>query len=117
MILTDNLLVDTLILLGVVGTAIGGLFATGRLVRLILTYFRKVNDLIDDLIGEPARPGVSRRPGVMERLDNIEKEVKLKNGSSLKDTVINLKADVYDLKEAREDRRTHTGGDGQRRAS
>lgn len=33
---------------------------------------RKINKTLDDWAGEPARPGVPERPGVMSRLASIE---------------------------------------------
>ena len=36
----------------------------------------KMDDLLDDWRGTGARPGVPRRPGVMERLEKIETDVK-----------------------------------------
>lgn len=36
----------------------------------------KMDDLLDDWRGTEARPGVPRRPGVMERLEKIETDVK-----------------------------------------
>lgn len=42
---------------------------------------------MDDVAGEPARPGYPARPGLMERVATIEHEVKTNHGSSLKDAV------------------------------
>lgn len=36
---------------------------------------KRLNYLFDDWNGEPARPGVSRRAGVMERLEQIENKL------------------------------------------
>lgn len=36
----------------------------------------RMDDLLDDWRGTDARPGVPRRPGVMERLEKIETDVK-----------------------------------------
>lgn len=33
---------------------------------------RKLSHLVDDLAGEPARPGVPARPGLMERMASVE---------------------------------------------
>lgn len=33
---------------------------------------RRVQDIHGDLMGEPARPGVAARPGVMERMERVE---------------------------------------------
>lgn len=51
--------------------------------RLVL----RVDDFMDDWGGESARPGVPRRPGVMERLDWIEHQLKPNSGESLRDAV------------------------------
>lgn len=64
-------------------------------------WLRKVMHFIDDVSGEPARPGVPARPGLMERLTVVEEkqdaqakslevvrhEVTTNHGSSLKDAV------------------------------
>jgi hypothetical protein len=34
--------------------------------------FRKIDQVWVDFVGQPARPGVKRRPGVMERLADLE---------------------------------------------
>lgn len=47
----------------------------------------KINDFMDDWGGTEARPGVPRRPGVMERLDWIEHQLKPNSGESLRDVV------------------------------
>lgn len=39
-------------------------------------WLSRLKDFIDDLMGEPARPGVQARPGVMERLAAQEIETK-----------------------------------------
>lgn len=58
----------------------GGAIATGLLIigavvafqRWALPKLRQVGHLIDDLAGEPARPGVEARPGLMERMKSVE---------------------------------------------
>lgn len=67
------------------GTTITGV-ATAWKVAPIL---RRLSHLVDDLMGEPARPGVAARPGVVERLSTLEddvadiKTVKESNASAL----------------------------------
>lgn len=51
---------------------------------------RRWSRQLDDLFGEPARPGVAARPGVMERLalhDDALRELLPNGGSTIKDTV------------------------------
>lgn len=36
---------------------------------------KRLNNLLDDWNGTPARPGVPRRAGVMERLEKIESKI------------------------------------------
>ncbi len=67
-------------------------------------FLRKISHFIDDVAGEPARPGFEARPGLMERVSTIETkqdeqgavlevvqhEVTTNHGSSLKDAVKKL---------------------------
>lgn len=61
-----NMLIGMLPTLGMLAT-----FATWTRRQL-----SKMDDLLDDWRGTDARPGVPRRPGVMERLEKIETDVK-----------------------------------------
>ena len=45
------------------------------LFRWLYRQFKSLDDLLSDWRDTPERPGVSRRPGVLERLDNIERKV------------------------------------------
>lgn len=77
----------------------------------VFPFLRKLTHFIDDVVGEPARPGVEARPGLMERLSVVEEkqdeqsvslakqsaalgvvqhEVTTNHGSSLKDAVKKL---------------------------
>lgn len=54
----------------------------------------RVQDFLDDWNGEPARPGVLRRPGVPERLtgiegrlSSVERQLKPNDGATLRDAV------------------------------
>lgn len=69
---------------------------------------RKISHFIDDVAGEPSRPGFDARPGLMERMQIFEEkqdeltaavavvqhEVTTNHGSSLKDSVKRLEARV-----------------------
>lgn len=48
---------------------------------------RKLGHFLDDVAGEPERPGVPARPGLMERIGRIEHEVFPNSGKSLRDAV------------------------------
>lgn len=71
-----------------VGTALGMLW---RLLKPICNRIHLVMDNIDnfmrDWAGEPAAPGRSAVPGVMERLNRIDGELKRNGGSSMKDAL------------------------------
>lgn len=54
-------------------------------VKWVIPLGRKVSHFIDDVAGEPARPGVPARPGLMERVTSIE-ETQTKHGQVI-DTV------------------------------
>ena len=76
-------------------SAIGTVLATWLLiVKIIVPTRNKVKGMIDNLenfmidwSGEEARPGRDRRPGVMERLNEIDGQLKHNGGSSIKDAV------------------------------
>lgn len=57
------------------------------LVVKVWPFVRKVSHFVDDVAGSPARPGVEKKLGLMERVAMIEHEVKTNHGSSLKDAV------------------------------
>lgn len=54
---------------------IGLVTALWKLGAVMWRGLRKVNDFLDDWRGAPARPGISARPGAMERLSNVETSV------------------------------------------
>jgi len=55
-----------------VGVACTAALAVVAFMRWVLPAVRKMVHLVDDLAGQPARPGVPAQPGVMERLATIE---------------------------------------------
>lgn len=63
-------------------TFAGAVLAVGR---KVWPWARKVSHLIDDFMGEPARPGVPHRPGIMERIANLDDRV-----ANLDDRVANV---------------------------
>lgn len=64
-----NELTAAIVALTAVLTAIGGLFAA---IKKLAPDLKGLNTLSRDWNGEPARPGVEARPGVMERLADID---------------------------------------------
>lgn len=61
-----------------------------RSVRKAWPHFRRFGHFLDDWTGEEERPGVPARPGVMDRLGQLEsatRELKPNGGGSLKDAV------------------------------
>lgn len=63
-------------------------------VRFVVRMARNLGHLVDDVRGEPARPGVEARPGVLERLQaiearlsKVEHEVTPNSGASMRDAV------------------------------
>lgn len=69
------------------GAAGTGLGMVVFVVKKVWPVFRKVVHIVDDVIGEEARPGVEARPGLMERIATIEHEVRPNGGGSIKDAV------------------------------
>lgn len=71
--------------------------AAGALVTLVVKLWQPLkafSDFLDDVKGEPGRPGVPARPGLMERVGSIETslsevrhEVLPNTGTSLNDSV------------------------------
>ena len=67
---------------------------------------RRVTNFLDDWAGQPPRPGVDARPGVMKRLQDVEKivtevraETQPNDGHSLRDVVYRTASDVADVKD------------------
>lgn len=70
--MNHSIIIDVNMLIGMLPT-LGVLAAFVAWTRKQLS---KMDDLLDDWRGTDARPGVPRRPGVMERLEKIETDVK-----------------------------------------
>lgn len=81
-------------------------------VRKVAPVLRKLGHLVDDLVGEPARPGVAARPGLMERMTAVEDKTEIirhemfpNSGKSLRDkldqtseVVDEISTDMTDVK-------------------
>jgi hypothetical protein len=103
------------IMLGVLENvaATGAIAIVGGVIFRLTRFPRRLIHMIDDWFGEEARVGVPRRPGMMERMYDIEQtvskihhEVTLNSGSSLKDAVNRTDRAVIKLQSAFD---THLG--------
>lgn len=72
----------------------GGIGLVWRALRSIRRIMRHVDEFMVDWNGSVARAGHSARPGVMERLAQIEHELKPNSGSSLRDAVNRIENNV-----------------------
>ena len=95
-----------------IGQLAGWLAALGVVItaaRWALPRLRRVVHLIDDLSGEPARPGHPRRPGLMERVSAVEdglavveertRELRHNGGGSIKDAIHRVDQALADQRE------------------
>ncbi|ASR83949.1 membrane protein [Arthrobacter phage Shrooms] len=86
-----------------------------KAVTAVKPWLTKVTHLVNDLVGEEARPGVDERPGLMVRMqtsekkldgvtaklvdhDEVLKELRPNHGGSIKDRIRDLHADSADSK-------------------
>lgn len=67
--MTDMTL-QVLAYIAAVGAALAAL--TKWVILPIATFVRRIVQFLEDWFGEPARPGFEERPGVMQRLANVE---------------------------------------------
>ncbi|MCX4986923.1 hypothetical protein [Streptomyces sp. NBC_00572] len=79
---------------GVASVVLAVVAGVWRVLRGLLHLGGRVNEFMDDWAGEPERPGVPARPGVMERVSGIEErlsrvehELYPNSGGSLRDAV------------------------------
>lgn len=80
-------LTDALTIGGPIGIAVAVLIVLGYVWKKLHPVIRKVEQFSEDWFGEPARPGVAARPGVMERIAKLNAELHPNGGSSLRDAV------------------------------
>lgn len=97
---------DTLVLYWAAGfiTVSGALGILWKLLKPVWVRLHQFMDGWDDFTrdwaGESSKPGRSQVPGVMERLNRIDGELKRNGGSSMKDAVarIEKKLDMIDAR-------------------
>lgn len=68
----------------IIGAAVAIIWKT---VRGVARLVKRVRDFLDDFYGEPDRPGVPGRPGVMVQLAQIHAELRPNGGGSMRDAV------------------------------
>ena len=64
-----------------------GIVVVVGLIKKVWPLLRKMGDFLDDVAGEPARPGVPARAGLMERVQRIEYELFPNSGKSMRDQI------------------------------
>ncbi len=69
--------------------AVGAVAWTARKLSIIA---KGLDNFLSDWNGEVSRPGVPGRRGVIERISNIEKEVTINGGKSIKDAVLEMRS-------------------------
>lgn len=84
-----------------IGTILGSWFL---IARLLVPLFKRTKGLFEtwemfirDWAGEEAGPGRDRVPGVMERLNEIDGQLKNNGGSSVKDAVDRIEIRVNEI--------------------
>jgi hypothetical protein len=88
---------------GGISTILGAWFA---IVKFIIPFVKRIRKWLNSLelfmidwAGEEARPGRDRVPGVMERLNAIDGELKNNGGSSVKDAVDRIEIKINEVDE------------------
>ena len=81
----------------------GAYFAIVKFIRPAWKRFKGLmtsfEQFIEDWSGTEARPGRDRVPGVMERLNRIDGELKNNGGSSIKDSVDRIETKILEIEE------------------
>jgi len=87
--------------------AVGTVLATWLLIVKIIVptrdkvkaAFNNLDNFLADWSGTDSRPGRDRVPGVMERLNEIDGQLKNNGGSSVKDAVDRIEINVNEIKD------------------
>lgn len=79
-----------LALAAAITTLVGAGLAINKVLKPFKAMLRQWSEFMRDWAGEPARDGRDAIPGVMERLNNIDGELKRNGGKSIKDTVTRI---------------------------
>lgn len=83
------------------GTVLGAVLLFAKVIyptaKRISKWMNTWEDFMDDWFGTEPRPGRSRTRGVMERLNEIDGELKHNGGSSIKDAVSRIETSVNEV--------------------
>ncbi len=86
---------------GALGTVLAAWLLVGKVLlpagKRVKLWFENWDKFMQDWAGEDARPGRDRVPGVMERLNAIDGELKNNGGSSVKDAVDRIEIRVDEI--------------------
>jgi hypothetical protein len=86
---------------GALGTVVAAWLLIGKILvptaKKIKLWFENWDKFMQDWSGEDARPGRDRVPGVMERLNAIDGELKNNGGTSVKDAVDRIEINVTEI--------------------
>lgn len=83
---------------GAILAVLGLLTYAFKAIRATVRLARKLNDTLDDWQGEPSRPGVPARLGILERLSRVEGQLVTNGGASLKDQTNRIEASLHELR-------------------
>jgi hypothetical protein len=75
------------------------IYLARKLKRISMFSDPRLSHFLDDWFGEDARPGFTRKPGVPERLAEVESQLKANGGASLRDAVNRIEARVRIIEE------------------
>lgn len=98
------------------GTVLASWLLIGKIIvpaaKRVSSWFNSWEKFMVDWAGEEARPGRDAIPGVMERLNDIDGELKNNGGSSIKDAVDRIDTQVNEiLSDSKEIKRRLEDGD------
>lgn len=82
--------------LGLIGSACVVLGYGFKVIKYVVTLLKKTGMFLDDWNGEPARPGVPVRLGILERLSRVEGQLTTNGGQSLKDQTDRIERKLED---------------------